>query len=132
MKRILIGFLSLYIISTTANAITGYKLIYKGNDEGIDEYPAVYVEIKSLKKANGIVTATTLERHRATDFWPARSGYKIKLQINCKAKTAKYLDAIWLGNTHADHDMVPDFIGDTIKITSKYDGPYNIYKIYCK
>ncbi|RFC84606.1 hypothetical protein C9E89_004990 [Acinetobacter sichuanensis] len=113
-------------MSTATNALNDYKLIFESDyDDGPEEYPSIYVETRSLKKANGIVTATTLEKYSEDSY-----GYKIRLQINCKTKTAKFLHAVWAGS-ESGNDMTPDFIGDVIKITSEYNGPYSVYKHYC-
>lgn len=92
MMEILLVLLSLGVFSTSANDLTGYTLIhYESEDDvGSDEYPSIYLETKSLKKVNGIVTGNLLEKYNNE-----MAGYKIKFQMNCKAKTYKTLDAVW-------------------------------------
>lgn len=130
MKKILTCFLLIFIASSIANAMNEYSLIVEGEEEGGDEYPSIYLEEKSLNNIDGIVTATTFEKYELYGSYESSLGYKTKIQINCKNKTYKFLDVVWLGNP--DLDMNVDYIGETFNINSGSKGSLMIHKLYCK
>lgn len=101
-----------------------YKKIAEGDDYGVDEYPAFFIEKHSIEKGNGTVTAILLEKYSDSSL-----GYKMKTQVNCTNKTAKIVNALWLGRKNAN--MTADFVGKVFKIEANDDGIIEMYEMYC-